>query len=154
RIELVEVRVSWVVDLVRDEHPRLARVAQQLRDVVIAWMQAYSRVDDEQQQIRFADRFIDLATNLDVHRHARIIGNAAGIDEPERTPGPVGLGKMAVARGARFFGDDRAVVADDPVEQRRLADVGPADERDDGNRAHAATGSPSCTSTSTKSYEG
>src|SRR5437899_2612403 len=62
---------------------------------------------------------------------------------------------MAVAGGARFLGDDRAVVADDTVEQRRLADVRAPDEGDDGNgHAASARGSPSCERTSMKSYDG
>ena len=121
-------------------------------------MQADLGVDDEQQQVGLVDRRRDLAADLDVHRRLRIVGHTAGVDQPERAAVPVGAREMAVARRARFFGDDGLLVADDAVEQRRLSDVRPADERDDGY-AHAAcrplsTGSPSCASTSMKSYDG
>ena len=69
-------------------------------------------------------------------------------------PGPIGLREMAVARRSRFLRNDRAVVSDDAVEQRRLPDVGTTNQCD--NRSvHAATsatrGSPSWTNTSMKS---
>ena len=109
-------------------------------------MHADLRIDDEQQQVGLVDRLVHLPPDLDVHRHARIVGDAAGVDEPELRGRPFGSREMAVARRARLLADDRAVVADDAVEERRLPDVRPADERDDRN-VHAATaasrGSPS-----------
>src|SRR5256885_16984922 len=58
--------------------------------------------------------------------------------QPEGMPGPFRPGKVAIARRASFFRDDRRGLADDAVEQLRLADVRPTDDRDDGN-VHATT---------------
>ena len=108
-IELVEVRWSRVVHLVRDEEPRLPRLAQHVDHARVARMHARLRVDDEQQQVGFVDRLVDLAADLDVHRHVRIVGQAAGVDEPERAAVPLGSREVAVARGARLLADDGAV---------------------------------------------
>jgi len=37
---------------------------------------------------------------------------------------------MAVTRGARLFGNDGGIAAQDAIEQRGLADIGSANERD------------------------
>ena len=70
------------------------------------------------EEIGLANRFVDLAPDLHVHRHAWIVSDAARVDEPERAPGPIGLGEMAIPRRSGFFRNDGAVVADDSVEQR------------------------------------
>ena len=102
-------------------------------------------------------------------RHARvglwIVRDTARIDKPERAATPIGASKMTVARRPCFLRDDRRLAADDAIEERGFSDVGPSEERDDGNtgRAHAAavpsramSGSTprSPASTSMKSYDG
>ena len=152
-VELVVVGARGIVDLVGDEQPRLLRVAQQIEDAGIARMQSDFGVDDHQQQIGLANRLDDLAPDLEVHRNVRIVGQPAGIHQPELPAVPVRAREMAIARGARLVADDRAVIADDAVEKGRLADVRPADDcnyRD----IHAATASASAARKSTKSYEG
>src|SRR3546814_7102846 len=42
-----------------------------------------------------------------------------------------------IARHPRLIVDQRELLADEPVEQRRLADIGPADDRDSGKPGHA-----------------
>ena len=68
---------------------------------------------------------------------SRIVGQSAGIHEPELTSVPLRAREMAVACRARFVAHDRAVFTDDAIEERRLADVRTANERDDGN-VHAS----------------
>ena len=60
------------------------------------------------------------------------LGEAAGVDEVEDAAAPLDLADEAVARRAGDVFDDGAALADHAVEQRRLADVGPADEGDEG----------------------
>jgi hypothetical protein len=67
---------------------------------------------------------------------ARVI-QAAGIDERELTAPPLRGGVDAVTRGAGQILHDRDALADDPVEERRLPDVGPADNGND-RAGHAA----------------
>ena len=59
---------------------------------------------------------------------------AGGVEEGDLRPGPVAHPQDAGAGGLRARGDDGDVLAQDAVEQRRLADVGPAD---DGHRPGA-----------------
>ena len=60
---------------------------------------------------------------------------AAGVDDGEGAAVPVGVVGDPVAGHAGDVLDDRLAAADDPVDQRRLADVGPADDGEDRHRA-------------------
>ena len=60
---------------------------------------------------------------------------AAGVDDGEVPPGPLGVEQLAVPGDARALLDDGLAPADDPVDQRALADVGPADHGDHGPRS-------------------
>jgi hypothetical protein len=91
-----------------------------------------------------------LSLDFDVHRDAWIVGKSAGIDEPELPAVPVRASKMPVASGARFVADNRAILTDYAVEQRRLPDVWPADKSDDW-KIQTATAVGSDFSTSMKS---
>src|SRR5205085_11850478 len=104
----------------------------------------------QHQQVRFVDCLQNLALDLEVHRDPWIVGQSAGVDEPELTPIPVGARKMPITRRSSLLTDDGAVLADDAIEQRGLANVGPADERDHG-KIHTATAVGSASSTSMKS---
>ena len=93
------------------------------------------------EQVRLVRSPRHLAADLEVHRRLRIVGQSAGVDEPERAAVPLGHREMAVARRPRLLGDDGAVVPDDAIEQRGLSDVRPPDECDDWN-AHAGAPPP------------
>ncbi len=96
-------------------------------------MQSGDRVHDEQQHVRFLHRLQHLAANLDVHRNVRIVGETAGVHEPEGAAIPHGTAEVTVARGAGLVAHDRRVVADDAIEELRLTDVRAADDGDDGD---------------------
>jgi hypothetical protein len=63
--------------------------------------------------------------------HPRIV-EAAGVDQRELTPTPLRGRVDAIARRAGKILDDRDALADDAVEERRLPNVGPADNGNDG----------------------
>jgi hypothetical protein len=63
---------------------------------------------------------------------------AAGVDDDELAPAELGVAVVAVARQAGEVGDDGVAALRDAVEERALADVGAADQGDDG--LHAAGG--------------
>ena len=63
---------------------------------------------------------------------------AAGVDDGEGAAVPVGVVGHPVAGHARDVLDDGLAAADDPVDQRRLADVGAADDGEHGDRAGGA----------------
>jgi hypothetical protein len=136
-IEVVEVRPARIVHLVRDQHPRLVRGADHLGDPLIARVQPLLRVDDEQDHVRLLDRHGDLLPDLAIHGEVRVVGQSARVHQPERAAVPLRLREVAIARGTRLLAHDRFIVADDAVEQRRLAHVGAPDQGDDGH-AHAA----------------
>src|SRR5262245_5920137 len=103
RIELVVVGRGWIVDLVRDDDPRLPCIPEHLRDVGVARMESRPGVDHKEEQGRFADGLIHLAPDLELHWRARIVGDTSGIDEPEVLPCPIRARKMTVPSGTRLF---------------------------------------------------
>jgi hypothetical protein len=157
RVELEVVGGPRVVDLVRHHHPRPLRGTQHFGHVIVARMQASLGVDHEQEEIGFGDRLVNLAPDFELHRRARIVGHAAGVDEPVGVPRPLGAREMPVACGPGLVGHDGRVVTHQSIEQRRLTDVRPSDQRNDRN-VHAAIPRSDSTSsdvnTSMKSYEG
>src|SRR3546814_4115939 len=60
-----------------------------------------------------------------------------GIDDAEIEPDQMRVPLAPIARHPRLIVDQRELLADEPVEQRRLADIGPADDRDSGKPGHA-----------------
>jgi len=123
-------------------------------DARIARMHAHLRVEEQHHEICFFDRLLHLLADLEIHRERGILGETAGVDEPELAARPIGLREMSVAGRSRFLGNDGAFVAHDSIEQRRLPNVG-ATNQCNNRSVHAATsatrGSPSWTSTSMKS---
>ena len=71
-----------------------------------------------------------------IHRRCRRAMNGAAL--------PLGLDLLAVAGDARALLDDRLAAPDDAVHQRRLADVGPADDGDDREVAVRLVGPGRC----------
>ena len=116
-VELVEVRALGIVDLVGDHEPGLSGLAHELGDARVAWMDADLCIHDQQHEIGFLDRLLDLLANLEVHRKRRIFAKAAGVDEPERACVPFGPRVVTVARRARLVTHDGRVAADDAIEQ-------------------------------------
>ena len=122
-------------------------------------MHAGLGVHHREEQVGLVDRLEDLLADLRVHGAPRVLGQSAGVDEPERPAGPVGAREVAVPRRPRLVGDDRRVVSDNAVEERRLADVRTADDGDH-RQSHAAAApdatlpAPSGASASMKSYDG
>ena len=57
---------------------------------------------------------------------------AARVDQPEVPIAVAGIGIVAVARHARHVVHNRGSGAENAVEQRRFADVGPSDQGDNG----------------------
>ncbi len=131
--ELAEQRrLGHALGLVGGEHDALARAAQVARDVVVVRRRAGPHIDDEDDRVGFSDRLLGLARHL-VDDAGRVLGNeAAGVDDDELVPADLGISVMAVARQAGEVGDDRVARPGPAVEQGRLADVRPADQRDHG----------------------
>ena len=136
--ELMRVDLALLaVDLVDDDHHRHVAALQDARDARVFFGDAGRDVDDEQDEIGGADRGFRLRGDL--RRERGGLGGepgfartqpTAGVDEHERAPVPLGDELAAVAGDARAFLDDRGALADDAIDERRLADVRAADDRD------------------------
>src|SRR5262249_30985887 len=116
------------VDLVGDEHHRTSRAAEDLSDLRIERGRALSRVDDEQNDVGLVDGRQHLAAHaLDEGLDGGGI-EPAGVDHrrlpaPERPPAV-----EPVPRHPGHVAHQRLPAADQAIEERRLADVGPADD--------------------------
>ena len=119
-----------VVRLVGDDDDVMAAAAQPAGDRLVLVGHAHRRVDDEQHDVGPPHGRLDLPADLGVEvaatRHP-----TAGVDDPERDAEPLGLELLAVTGDAGTVLDDGRLLTDDPVEQRALADVGPAHDGDD-----------------------
>jgi hypothetical protein len=93
-------------------------------------------IDEQHRDVRLVDRPLRQhdADRLDLAaaRHAPRPADAGRVDDAERPPVPLQDGVHGVPRRARHLADDRALLLQQPVEQRRLADVRPADDGDGG----------------------
>ena len=85
------------------------------------------RIDHHQRDVRARD---GRPGPLDADRFDRVVGGAQsrGVDHRERNAVDLDLARDRVARRARNRRDDRDVLAGEPVEQARLADVGTPDQ--------------------------
>ena len=83
-------------------------------------------------RVGLRDGLLGLARHLEVDALLRVRLQTAGIDHQERPVAEPPFAVVAVARHPRRIHDDRVAALGEAVEQRRLADVGPADDDDDG----------------------
>ena len=120
---------TLVVDLVRRQHHGLARAPQDLDDRLLGVRGPDRRVDDEDDHV--GDRHRALGLVGDPGREPTGVRvPAAGVEQDEATPRPVGVIGDPIARHPRDVLHDRLTATEDPVDERGLADVGPPDDRD------------------------
>ena len=145
--ELVEIRRGHVrverLGLVDDHEHRLAGAAQDVGHVQVrgrAALRAHRRGTARGRPPRTAFRVcsaISRSTPCDR------LDEAAGVDDHAAALADARVAVLAVAGQAGHVGDQRVARARERVEQRRLADVGAPDQRDDGKhgqRPAAASG--------------
>ena len=119
------------VDLVGGQHHRLARAAQHAHDPGVGLGHAHPGVDDEQHRVGQPDGGLRLGG------HGRVEAGdvdlpAAGVDDGEAAPGPLGRVGDAVARHPRRVLDDGGAAPQHPVDEGGLADIGPPDDGQHG----------------------
>ena len=118
------------VDLVDDQEDSLAGPSQEPGKFLVGSGDGSAAVDDEEDERRMIDcnlrLFEDLSRDLGF-----LAGNdAAGVDNLEGSPVPSSRAIDAIAGDAGLIGNDRSALADEAVEERRLANIGPADDGD------------------------
>ena len=126
--------------LVGGENDRGGLAAQPAADLLVERGEAGARVDQEQCRVRLAHRGDGLGAHPARQGLGILVLVAGGVDDPEVEPEQARLAFAAVARDSGPVVDQRKLAAHQPVEQGRLADIGPADDRDGGKLGHGGAG--------------
>ena len=116
--------------LVGDQDDRLADRAQHLGEMPVERRHAGAGVDQEQADVGRAHGGLGLGRIRPARLSGRGVVEAGGVDGGELEVAEPRLALAPVAGDARAVVDQRQPPADQPVEQRRLADIRPADDGD------------------------
>ena len=119
-----------VVDLVREHDHGALLLAQDHRELLVTGRDSRPRVDDEQHKVGLIDRSECLLGDLVAERASIGLVHPTRVDETEPRARPLAEELLAIARDARGLVDDGRATLREPVDQRRLADVREADDRD------------------------
>ena len=133
--ERMEVRGHHVgvepLGLVEDERDRLSGAAQLARHELILRREPGARVGEQQQPIGLGDRTLGLGAHLRLDA-ARVLDEPAGVDDDAGNRTHPAEAVLPVARESGHVRHDGVARSGEHVEERRLADVRPADEGDHG----------------------
>jgi hypothetical protein len=128
------------VGLVRDQHHRLVDLPQPDRDVLVQRRNPLAHVHHEHDHRGGLEREL----NLPLHVGAQVVDvddpDAARVHDFPRPAAVLDHGGHAVAGDAGGGVDDADPPPGEPVEQRRLADVRPADDRNNRKRHNRNSG--------------
>ena len=91
---------------------------------------ADARVHDEENRVGVLDRGFRLGAHAAGQRFAAALLQPRRVDDGEMQVAELGLAGAAVAGHPRLVVDQRQLLADEPVEQGRLADIRTADDGD------------------------
>jgi hypothetical protein len=145
--ELMELRGSGrgvqAFRLVRHDSDSLAELAQRLRDEVIGGREPLACVGEKQHAVGFLDGAQRLLRHQDLYA-TRVDNETAGIDDEIRNVADFAVTVFTIARQPGQVRDERVAGAGEEVEQGRLADVRPADQRDDRQHLWHPTKSRAC----------
>ena len=126
RCEIVDTPRGRQIDLVDDDQPARARGVDIGAILIAQRPQSIDHHEHEIRRLRRGARALHAFTLDDLLR----LADARGIDERDRDAADVAALCQQVARRAGDLRDDRAVGADECVEEARLSNVGAADDRD------------------------
>ncbi len=116
--------------LIGDQDCGLAGLAHQIGEGAIGRHRAGARIDQKQDRVGLRHRRRRLRLHARRKGFALGIFEAGGIDRLEAQIAEPGLAFAPIARHAGLVGDQSQTPADQPVEQGRFADIGPADNGD------------------------
>ena len=127
------IRSRFGMEIIRfvdcDQH-RLARATKTISYLAVQRDHSLLHIDDEENYSRRIDRQLDLRIRCARDHVLRLFpaqqAESAGIDEGEPPPVPFRLSADAVARHPRLIVHNGNAPPNDAVEERRLADIGPA----------------------------
>ena len=141
-IQLVgAIAVDLAVRLVAHQDDRPPSSTQRLGDLLVQRSHAVAYVDHEAAHIGLGDRHLRLLARrsrqrCDVRWGVTGQGHVqtGGVHHREALPAPLHHSVQPIPRQPCERIDDRAPRPGEPVEERRLADVGPPDDRDNAHR--------------------
>ena len=118
------------IPLIEQHDDGAAALNGQAHDLLVLFGNAHGGVDDEQCHVGAIDgaQAADHGVVLDILVHGALLANARGVDHTVVLAVALDDGIDGVARRAGNVGNDRAVGAQDSVEQRGLTGVGAADD--------------------------
>ena len=141
-VQLVgSISIDLAVGLVAHEDDRPPSPAEGLGNLLVEGRHAVAHIHHEAADVSLGDRHLRLLTCGP--RERRDVGGGIarqrhvkprGVHDGESLPAPLDDTVQPVPRQPREGIDDRPARAGEPVEQRRLADVGAADDRNDTDR--------------------
>ena len=99
-----------------------------------------ARVDHEQDRVAIDEGCFRLRAHAARERFRIALFKTGGVDDGEGKVGQSALALAAIAGDARLVVDQRQPAPNQPIEQRRLADVRPADDRDLGAHVISSLG--------------
>src|SRR5690606_26482607 len=112
--------------------------AQPARDVFVERGDARTRIEQEQRRLGLADRLFGPHADPAWPPRRALILEPRRVDEPELEPGQLPIAPTPRTRHPRRVTEEREALADQPVQQRRFADIGPADYGDRRGSRHAS----------------
>ena len=123
--------------LVHREPHRLAQPAQIRGQHAVDRVNTLERIHDKNNGVGLRQRGAHLGGDpgrhvLAILRRGQTGHDTAGVHDKIGTIADPAVAVLTVARQARRVSHQRAAAAGQPVEQRGFADIGPADENDDG----------------------
>src|SRR5262249_40238338 len=116
------------IDLVHDEKNSLAGLPQEPGKFLIGSRDSRAAVDNKKDERSMIDRDLSLFDNLSRDLCLVTRNNSPRVDYLKRSSAPVDRSIDAISSNTGFIRDDRTPFADKTIEERRLSDVGPADD--------------------------
>src|SRR5262249_38682593 len=130
-VELERLQVSSrIVELVGENEDGSTGRTQDVGELLVAGSHAGRRIDDEEDEVGLLHRLTRLRRDLWAERPGVGAVDAAGVDQAEGGARPVAEELLAVPCDAGRLVDDGRTRRCQAVYERRLADVGEADDRD------------------------
>src|SRR3954470_16264316 len=120
------------VPLVEHERRRRALLHRELGDAHVLARDAVVGVADDERDVGALDRPLRAQRRVVLDRvlDLRLAAQAGGVDEDHAAPVDLERQVDRIARRSRHLGDDHALGAEHAVDERRLADVRPPDDRE------------------------
>ena len=134
KAELIELAdaslLARSVDLVDEDEDRLSSVPKHGGDLPVGIHETDLAVDDKEDDLRLFDGQLGLTAHEFKHAVVGVGLEAARVDNMEDMVVPGAVAILAVAGHAGHVLNDGEAGAGEPVEEPRLAHVGPADDGD------------------------